>query len=62
VSDPPPQRPSYDELAALAGEQATVITTLTAEVTTLRAEVAELRRRFGDGFDEQFQAAVVGRP
>jgi transposase len=40
VSDSPPQRPSYDELAARVEEQAAVI-------TALMAEVAELRRRLG---------------
>lgn len=34
-----PQRPSYDELAALVTEPAAVIATLTAEVTELRAEI-----------------------
>jgi transposase len=47
VSGSEPQRPSYDELAALVAEQAGVIAALTAQVTSLRAEVAELRRRLG---------------
>jgi transposase len=47
VSGSPQHRPSYDELAALVGEQAAVITELQSEVTELRSEVAELRRRLG---------------
>jgi transposase len=47
VSGSGPQRPSYDDLAALVTEQAAVIAALTAEVTKLRAEVAQLRDRLG---------------
>ena len=47
VSDSPSPRPSYDELAALTGDQATVIAGLQSEVAGLRSEIAELRRRLG---------------
>lgn len=43
-----PQRPSYDELAALVAAQAARIARLEAveaEVVGLRAELAELKRR-----------------
>ena len=47
VSDSPPPRPSYDELAALVGDQAARIHGQDAVISALRAEVAELRRRLG---------------
>lgn len=47
VSDSPPPRPSYDELAALVGDQAARIDAQDAMISALRSEVAELRRRLG---------------
>ena len=52
VSDSPPLRPSYDELAALVErqakqieDQATQINELSGTVAALTVEITELRRR-----------------